>query len=149
MCCICEPLSYHTVVHFPRCFLRNLLSKIKKNVKTLYSHSVLTSFRCSANWAGTQCERPAPKSSRSDNTSGGKKWRNLLSMITNIGVITLLEICMFVLLNITNICTPHAFIHLHVFVGKCMPLKHQIVTGELQFCSDLYLQSSEAHEFRY
>ncbi|XP_037542041.1 low-density lipoprotein receptor-related protein 1B [Nematolebias whitei] len=27
--------------------------------------------KCSANWAGTQCERPAPKSSRSDNTSGG------------------------------------------------------------------------------
>uniref|UniRef100_A0A096LXY3 EGF-like domain-containing protein n=1 Tax=Poecilia formosa TaxID=48698 RepID=A0A096LXY3_POEFO len=27
--------------------------------------------QCSANWAGTQCERPAPKSSRSDNTSGG------------------------------------------------------------------------------
>ncbi|KAK7940015.1 hypothetical protein WMY93_003341 [Mugilogobius chulae] len=27
--------------------------------------------RCSANWAGTQCERPAPKSSKSDNTSGG------------------------------------------------------------------------------
>ncbi|KAJ8282634.1 hypothetical protein COCON_G00051530 [Conger conger] len=26
--------------------------------------------KCSANWAGTQCERPAPKSSRSDNTSG-------------------------------------------------------------------------------
>ncbi|XP_051787046.1 low-density lipoprotein receptor-related protein 1B [Erpetoichthys calabaricus] len=26
--------------------------------------------RCSANWSGTQCERPAPKSSRSDNTSG-------------------------------------------------------------------------------
>ncbi|KAM9364417.1 LOW QUALITY PROTEIN: low-density lipoprotein receptor-related protein 1B-like [Pholidichthys leucotaenia] len=27
--------------------------------------------KCSANWAGTQCERPAPKSSRSDNMSGG------------------------------------------------------------------------------
>uniref|UniRef100_A0AAZ3PPC0 EGF-like domain-containing protein n=1 Tax=Oncorhynchus tshawytscha TaxID=74940 RepID=A0AAZ3PPC0_ONCTS len=27
--------------------------------------------KCSVNWAGTQCERPAPKSSRSDNTSGG------------------------------------------------------------------------------
>ncbi|KAJ8393793.1 hypothetical protein AAFF_G00057080 [Aldrovandia affinis] len=26
--------------------------------------------KCSANWSGTQCERPAPKSSRSDNTSG-------------------------------------------------------------------------------
>ncbi|XP_064182725.1 low-density lipoprotein receptor-related protein 1B-like isoform X2 [Anguilla rostrata] len=26
--------------------------------------------KCPANWAGTQCERPAPKSSRSDNTSG-------------------------------------------------------------------------------
>uniref|UniRef100_A0A4W4FJ09 Uncharacterized protein n=1 Tax=Electrophorus electricus TaxID=8005 RepID=A0A4W4FJ09_ELEEL len=25
---------------------------------------------CSANWSGTQCERPAPKSSRSDNVSG-------------------------------------------------------------------------------
>uniref|UniRef100_A0A3Q2Y480 Low density lipoprotein receptor-related protein 1Ba n=1 Tax=Hippocampus comes TaxID=109280 RepID=A0A3Q2Y480_HIPCM len=30
-------------------------------------------FCCSTNWAGTQCERPAPKSSRSDNTSGGKR----------------------------------------------------------------------------
>uniref|UniRef100_A0A3Q1FTS4 Low density lipoprotein receptor-related protein 1Ba n=1 Tax=Acanthochromis polyacanthus TaxID=80966 RepID=A0A3Q1FTS4_9TELE len=30
-------------------------------------------FCCSANWAGTQCERPAPKSSRSDNTSGRGK----------------------------------------------------------------------------
>ncbi|XP_016117005.1 low-density lipoprotein receptor-related protein 1B-like, partial [Sinocyclocheilus grahami] len=29
------------------------------------------SFICSANWSGTQCERPAPKSSRSDNTAGG------------------------------------------------------------------------------
>ncbi|KAG1968577.1 low-density lipoprotein receptor-related protein 1B [Pimephales promelas] len=27
--------------------------------------------QCSANWSGTQCERPAPKSSRSDNTAGG------------------------------------------------------------------------------
>ncbi|XP_053482709.1 low-density lipoprotein receptor-related protein 1B [Ictalurus furcatus] len=27
--------------------------------------------KCSANWSGTQCERPAPKSSRSDNTPGG------------------------------------------------------------------------------
>ncbi|XP_046700598.1 low-density lipoprotein receptor-related protein 1B isoform X5 [Silurus meridionalis] len=27
--------------------------------------------QCSANWSGTQCERPAPKSSRSDNTPGG------------------------------------------------------------------------------
>ncbi|XP_031438138.1 low-density lipoprotein receptor-related protein 1B isoform X1 [Clupea harengus] len=27
--------------------------------------------KCSANWSGTQCERPAPKSSRSDNTSPG------------------------------------------------------------------------------
>ncbi|XP_073701189.1 low-density lipoprotein receptor-related protein 1B [Garra rufa] len=27
--------------------------------------------KCSANWSGTQCERPAPKSSRSDNTAGG------------------------------------------------------------------------------
>eukprot|EP00066_Takifugu_rubripes_P020818 XP_011610084.1 PREDICTED: low-density lipoprotein receptor-related protein 1B [Takifugu rubripes] len=27
--------------------------------------------QCSANWAGTQCERPAPRSSRSDSTSGG------------------------------------------------------------------------------
>uniref|UniRef100_A0A803JVQ7 Uncharacterized protein n=1 Tax=Xenopus tropicalis TaxID=8364 RepID=A0A803JVQ7_XENTR len=26
-------------------------------------------FRCSANWSGKQCERPAPKSSKSDNTS--------------------------------------------------------------------------------
>ncbi|XP_033870304.3 low-density lipoprotein receptor-related protein 1B-like isoform X1 [Acipenser ruthenus] len=26
--------------------------------------------KCSANWSGTQCERPAPKSSRSDNASG-------------------------------------------------------------------------------
>nr|XP_015214111.1 PREDICTED: low-density lipoprotein receptor-related protein 1B isoform X2 [Lepisosteus oculatus] len=26
--------------------------------------------QCSANWSGTQCERPAPKSSRSDNASG-------------------------------------------------------------------------------
>uniref|UniRef100_A0A672YZF3 Uncharacterized protein n=1 Tax=Sphaeramia orbicularis TaxID=375764 RepID=A0A672YZF3_9TELE len=33
-----------------------------------YLHFLLTSFRCSANWAGTQCERPAPKSSKSDNT---------------------------------------------------------------------------------
>ncbi|KAM9485972.1 low-density lipoprotein receptor-related protein 1B [Clarias gariepinus] len=36
----------------------------------------ITSFnkprcKCSANWSGTQCERPAPKSSRSDNTPGG------------------------------------------------------------------------------
>ncbi|CAB1328682.1 unnamed protein product [Coregonus sp. 'balchen'] len=28
--------------------------------------------KCSANWAGTQCERPAPKSSRLDNTSGSE-----------------------------------------------------------------------------
>uniref|UniRef100_A0A3B4E5T6 EGF-like domain-containing protein n=1 Tax=Pygocentrus nattereri TaxID=42514 RepID=A0A3B4E5T6_PYGNA len=29
--------------------------------------------QCSANWSGTQCERPAPKSSRSDNTAGGER----------------------------------------------------------------------------
>ncbi|XP_076159537.1 low-density lipoprotein receptor-related protein 1B-like [Alosa pseudoharengus] len=28
------------------------------------------SCKCSANWSGTQCEKPAPKSSRSDNISG-------------------------------------------------------------------------------
>uniref|UniRef100_A0A8C9TUU4 Low density lipoprotein receptor-related protein 1Ba n=1 Tax=Scleropages formosus TaxID=113540 RepID=A0A8C9TUU4_SCLFO len=36
----------------------------------LDSDTNLPFCQCSANWSGTQCERPAPKSSRSDNVSG-------------------------------------------------------------------------------
>ncbi|XP_035376859.1 low-density lipoprotein receptor-related protein 1B [Electrophorus electricus] len=36
----------------------------------LDSETSLPFCQCSANWSGTQCERPAPKSSRSDNVSG-------------------------------------------------------------------------------
>ncbi|XP_029103120.1 low-density lipoprotein receptor-related protein 1B-like isoform X3 [Scleropages formosus] len=36
----------------------------------LDSETNLPFCQCSANWSGTQCERPAPKSSRSDNVTG-------------------------------------------------------------------------------
>ncbi|KAJ8349713.1 hypothetical protein SKAU_G00248430 [Synaphobranchus kaupii] len=36
----------------------------------LDSETNLPFCQCSANWSGTQCERPAPKSSRSDSSSG-------------------------------------------------------------------------------
>lgn len=67
-------------------------------VMVLFFCPRLTARRCSANWAGTQCERPAPRSSRSDSTSGGEsreapgssvpwmnRWSNLsLSLTPNL-----------------------------------------------------------------
>ena len=38
-------------------------------------------FRCSTNWSGTQCERPAPRSSKSDHISTSKFLRLIFWVI--------------------------------------------------------------------
>lgn len=70
---VCKPQSHHVVDHFAKLFSQQPLCS-HSMLMIVYLYSLLTSFRCSANWAGTQCERPAPKSSRSDNMSGGEDW---------------------------------------------------------------------------
>lgn len=73
VCRVCKPQSHHVVDHFAKLFSQQPLCS-HSMLMIVYLYSLLTSFRCSANWAGTQCERPAPKSSRSDNMSGGEDW---------------------------------------------------------------------------
>lgn len=73
VCRMCKPQSHHIVDHFAKLFSQQPLCS-QSMLMIVYLYSLLTSFRCSANWAGTQCERPAPKSSRSDNMSGGEDW---------------------------------------------------------------------------